>query len=235
MLDSRYTILTPEGIELPVHVAGAPARALAWLLDVLIMAVLLFVLSFLVGLMMPKTTSDEFSGDAGEGLLLLLYFFIMWGYDVFFEVWGGGTPGKRAMGLRVLHTNGTPIGLRSSFIRNILRPVDFLPLCYALGLISLLLSQKFQRLGDILGGTVVVYREHLSAGVPMASVASTPPPAGLSLEDRQTLLLFAERYATLSPQRRAELAQRLAFLVPEQNASDPAPVLLAYANWLIRG
>ena len=235
MLDSRYTILTLEGIELPVHVAGAPARALAWLLDVLIMLVLLFILSLLIELMMPSSMSDEVNGDAGVGLMLLLYFFITWGYDIFFEVWGGGTLGKRALGLRVMHANGTPVGLRSSVIRNILRSVDFLPMFYALGLISLMLSQKFQRLGDILGGTVVVYREHLSAGVPMADVASIQPPTGLSLEDRQTLLLYAERYATLSPQRRTELAQRLVFLVPEQNADDPAPVLLAYANWLIRG
>lgn len=235
MIDSCYTIQTPEGVELPVQVAGPPARALAWVMDAVVVAVLYFIIVYVTQLMSPSVETDNVSGGVAVGLMLVLFFIVNWSYDIVCEVWLGGTPGKRALGLQVMHVNGTPVGLRASFIRNVLRTADGFPMLYGLGLAVMCLSDRFQRIGDVLAGTVVVYKDSLLLGVPMVSVASIPVPPHLSYEDRQTILLFAERHPTLAPQRSAELAQRLAFLVPDEQQSDPVPVLLGYANWLIRG
>jgi uncharacterized RDD family membrane protein YckC len=235
LIDSRYTIQTPEGVELPVQVAGPPARALAWVVDAFVVVVLYVIISFVIRLMSPSVETEVVSGGVATGLMLVLLFILNWSYDIVCEVWLGGTPGKRALGLQVMHVNGTPVGLRASFIRNVLRTADLFPLFYGLGLAVMCLSDRFQRVGDVLAGTVVVYKDNHLLGVPMMSVASIPVPSHLTYSDRQTILLFAERHPTLAPQRSAELAQRLAFLVPDEQQSNPVPVLLGYANWLIRG
>ena len=95
----------------------------------------------------------------GQGLMLLGFFLLEWFYPVFFELRSGATPGKRAMGLRVVHDDGTPVGAVASVIRNLLRVADFLPLFYAAGLVSCLVDRDFRRLGDLAAGTLVVHSE----------------------------------------------------------------------------
>lgn len=86
-------------------------------------------------------------------------FFLEWLYPVVFEVYSNGaTPGKKLCNIQVLHDDGTPIGWGASFSRNTLRFIDFLPFFYACGLLTMWLNQDSKRLGDLLAGTVVVYR-----------------------------------------------------------------------------
>jgi len=85
-----------------------------------------------------------------------LHFF--WGYYIFFEMlWNGQSPGKRWVGLRVIRTDGTPITLSESFIRNLTRFVDFLPAGYGIGILSMFLDKQSRRLGDLAAGTLVVH------------------------------------------------------------------------------
>src|SRR5215510_11634669 len=88
----------------------------------------------------------------------LASFVLFWGYYIFFEMlWNGQTPGKRWVGLRVIRTDGTPITLSESFIRNLTRLVDFLPAAYGIGIISMFLDKQSRRLGDLAAGTLVVH------------------------------------------------------------------------------
>ena len=119
MLDTVYSIETPEGVELDLRLSGIPSRMLAWIIDTFIRFGLYLALS--IGL--------SWGGEFGLGIYLILLFLIEWFYPVFFEVISDGmTPGKRAMGIRVVHSNGTPIGWSASITRNLLRFIDFLPL-----------------------------------------------------------------------------------------------------------
>jgi hypothetical protein len=94
-------------------------------------------------------------------VFIIAYFLVVFVYDMFFEqTKRGATPGKRASGLRVVATNGAPVGLSATAIRNVLRVVDFLPLLYAIGFVSMLATEHSQRLGDLAAGTYVV-RERL--------------------------------------------------------------------------
>jgi hypothetical protein len=89
------------------------------------------------------------------GLVIFLFY---WGYYIFFEMlWNGQTPGKRWTGLRVIRTDGTPITLSESLIRNLTRIVDFLPAAYGVGIITMFIDKRSRRLGDLAAGTLVIH------------------------------------------------------------------------------
>ena len=100
---------------------------------------------------------------SGMGPALVAYFLLSWGYGAFCEgVFNGQTPGKRALGLRVVSERGVPITGAQAVLRNLVGTVDGLvPFFFMLGLSSMLLSGKFQRLGDLAAGTMVII-EHAS-------------------------------------------------------------------------
>ncbi|MFC1685875.1 RDD family protein [Nanoarchaeota archaeon] len=79
----------------------------------------------------------------------LLYFFIL-------EANLGQTFGKMLFRIKVLNEGGIEIGWRESIIRNLVRFIDVLPFFYLVGFISILVSRKKQRLGDLAAKTVVV-------------------------------------------------------------------------------
>src|SRR5439155_20314299 len=103
-------------------------------------------------------------------------------------VWSGKTLGKLVMHLRVVDVGGGPVSVSQAIVRNLVRLVDFLPLYYAVGAITMFVNQRGQRLGDLAAGTVVV-RERRAIGLPdlilasqrtaaAAPAGSPPPPAG---------------------------------------------------------
>jgi len=224
MLDTIRTVETPEGMELELRVAGPAVRALAWLIDLLIRLVLFAALAGVLGLL----------GAAGVGLLLILYFLLEWGYPVLFEVYRGGvTPGKAALGLRVLQDDGSPVGWGASTVRNLLRAADFLPLLYGFGLIACCLTRDFKRLGDLAAGTVVVHRDPPSAPArAAASVPPLPPPQPLTPAEQRALVELTERAQWLSPERREELAE-LAQPLTGASGGPGWQRLQQYAGWLL--
>ena len=150
-------------------------------------------------------------GQFGMGLGTILYFLINWWYPVLFEVlYQGRTPGKKAMGLRVIHDDGTPVGWAASLTRNLLRAVDMLPFAYCVGAVSSLSHPSFKRLGDLAAGTLVVYRDEPPKRPQLPEADAERAPFSLSLVEQRALLDFAERSADLSAARRAELAGILA-------------------------
>lgn len=224
LLDTRRAVETPEGITLDLRVAGPLPRALAWTLDSLLRYALLLILAIVLG----------YLGQTGVGLWLILLFLTEWFYPVLFELYrNGATPGKAALGLQVCHDNGTPVGATASLLRNLLRAADFLPVCYGFGLVCMLLHPEFKRLGDLAAGTVVIYRDLPPNPPPLPAGPSRQPLFPLSAAEQQLLIHFAERSATLHPDRQAELA---ALLIPlHGNSGDPVPPLLANARWLAGG
>lgn len=200
-LDNHYRVETPEGIDLILRPAGLVPRAIAFTVDLGIRGALLGVLFFVLGLL----------GELGLGLAALLLFLVQWWYMVLFEVLNQGrTPGKHWLGLTVVHDDGTPVGWSSSLTRNLLRVADLLPFGYFFGALCCLWHPAFKRLGDLAAGTLVVYRERPPAAVPLPAVPAEPAPFDLTPDESQAIIAFAERQASLSMARRAELAGLLA-------------------------
>ncbi|RUL76825.1 RDD family protein [Dyella choica] len=223
MLDTVREIETPEGVSLRLRAAGAFGRAQAWLLDTLLRAVVFFV-----GLGIFSAL-----GRGGVGLGLLLLFVLMWVYNVICEVWfHGQTIGKRALGLRVVNADGTPITLLPSVVRNLLRVVDALPGIYGVGLIMSIIDPSARRIGDIVAGTMVIHAEELPAGSRVPVAPALPLPLPLDQDEQAALIEFAERSSQLTPQRQEELANIL-YPLTGREGSAAIVQITAYANGLL--
>jgi len=222
-LDTAREVLTPEGVALRLLAAGPFPRALAWLIDLAIRLTLLLLATLLFGLL----------GRLGNGLALLLAFALTWAYPVLFEaLCNGQTPGKRALDLRVVAGNGTPVGWMAAFARNLLRVVDLLPAGYATGLVASLFDPWGRRLGDVVAGTLVVHVVRAPVVGAIAAVPARPAALPLRPDEQDAVIAFAERARTLAPQRQQELAE-LARPVTGTGGNDGVSGLFAVANWLL--
>jgi len=223
MLDTYRTVETPEGVEFGLRVAGPAPRALAWLIDCLVRLGVYFVVLMIVGVI----------GDAAVGAFFLCLFLGEWFYPVLFEVLRHGqTPGKRRLGLTVLQQDGSPVGWTASILRNLVRFADFLPIAYGFGLLSMLASRDFQRLGDFAAGTIVVHGEPPPSGARVPAAAPERPPVPLSLDEQRVVIDFAERLGTWSDARSNEIAT-LARPLTGTSGSEAVGRLTAIANWLL--
>ncbi|MEL7449610.1 MAG: RDD family protein [Pseudomonadota bacterium] len=221
MLDTLQTFETPEGVELGLKLAGPAPRAIAWSIDFVLKLVLLVMSLVLLGL-----------GGVGSAAQAIVYFAVLWLYNVLFEMFtNGATPGKKLMGLRVVNTNGTPVGWGGSVLRNLVRFVDMLPVLYGFGILATLLNQRFQRLGDIAANTVVVYQSPPSPPATATSEAAEPLRVPLSVADQRWILAYSERGSRLSKERLVELAEVLE-PVTGKRGEEAADRLSAHGNWL---
>jgi uncharacterized RDD family membrane protein YckC len=222
-LDTVVRVETPEGITLPLRCAGAIVRSHAFAIDALIRLVIAIAAGALLSM---------FEGF-GTAVNLLLLFGLEWFYPVLFEMGArGATPGKRAMGLRVVMDDGMPPTLAASVLRNLLRVVDFLPFAYAAGVLSMLLRHDFKRLGDIAAGTRVIHDRQttLHATAPPAEPAG--PALPLSAAQQTAVVDWALRTPRLTPARAEELAALAAPVLPA-GPGTPGQRLLSLAHWAL--
>jgi uncharacterized RDD family membrane protein YckC len=223
MLDTIREIETPEGIALRLRTAGALPRSQAWLVDLLIRGAVFSLALVPLALF----------GVAGNGVAMLLLFVLMWGYSVICEVWfNGQTLGKRALGLRVVSADGTPVTWMPSVVRNLLRVVDVVPGVYGVGLASTLIDRHARRLGDIIAGTLVIHADDLPAGQQVPSAPAVPLPIVLTPNEQTAVVEFAERSTQLTAPRQEELANMLVGLT-ERRDTAAVRQLLGYANGLL--
>ncbi len=230
-LDATIDIVTPENISFRYRVAGPFRRLPAFFIDLLLRLGIWFAISFFLGLI-------GFFNAAGGGLaiavMLILIFVMEWLYGGLLETyWNGQTVGKRVMGIRVLSIDGQPINGLQAMMRNILRFADMMPLIpyaalfeqesalaiptFVIGLIAPLLNRRFQRLGDIVCGTMVVIEEKgwlLDAAKvedPRVAQLADELPAGFTVSRTmaKALATYVDRRQLFSPPRRREIARHL--------------------------
>ena len=151
--ESELVVATPERVSFDYQVAGLGTRAIAQLLDLLILSAILVAL-FFAGLFVGIVLD---SGVVANLMWILGSFVVIFGYFWVSEaMWSGQTIGKKAFRLRAVGDRGEPLTLIQAGIRNVVRIVDFLPYGYGVGLIVLFINGKGKRLGDLAAGTVVV-------------------------------------------------------------------------------
>jgi uncharacterized RDD family membrane protein YckC len=216
LLDTRTSIETPEHVVLSYHLAGPLRRGVAWGIDTLIRMFVLMIFGIVMGF--ASVVSDSLGG-VKQGFLLLLVFALEWGYFVVCEMlMRGQSLGKKALGLRVVSSQGLPVGFGDSLLRNLLRAADLLPVGYVVGATSMLLDGKFRRLGDLVAGTLVIYEPRLVWKAPpelvpppsAAEIAWLPAHVELSAFEREAIELFMLRAHELAPARADELADIMA-------------------------
>jgi len=228
-LDTLQSVELAEGVVIRLRIAGPLPRALAYLIDFLIRVMLM-----VAGAIIAMMTGWAMGGRVAGGLVLLVWFLLDWLYPVVFEAGRrGATPGKRMVGLRVVQSSGSPLTAGQAVVRNFLRFIDGMPLfTYAFGITSCLATRRFQRLGDLAAGTVVVY----DRTPPQPMIPELPQPAALAIpvslaaDEIHALAMFQERAGLWPPGRRIEIAGHAAPLTGAtgQTGMDR---LLAMARW----
>ena len=224
-IDISVRIVTPENIAFQYQLAGPFRRLPAYLIDLGIRVGVGILSVFALGLL------GIVAGNAAFGLLLLFWFVLEWFYGGLFETfWNGQTPGKRMTGIRVLRIDGQPINGLQAVLRNILRAVDLMPVVPAvalgpfpvptlmIGLLTPALNRRFQRMGDLVCGTMVVVEERRRlSGVTklhdarIAQLAALVP-AHVEIDRKlgRALSAYVERRNVFTEPRRAEIARELA-------------------------
>jgi len=231
--DSDLVVATPERVSFDYQVAGLGTRAIAQVLDLLIVGGILTAVYFVA------LAAELASADTIATLIAVIgSFVVVFGYFWVSEsLWSGQTIGKKVFRLRVVGDRGEPLTFMQAGIRNIVRIVDFLPYAYGIGLVVLFAHGRGKRLGDLAAGTVVVKDSdrvglwQLRGGDPPPRAASGPgdalpvpqPPAPLFTpvsaaeltlrrldpELRRFVTSYARRRPQLSLHVRAELANRV--------------------------
>jgi len=176
--DETLIIETPERVPLHFALASIGNRFIACAIDHAIQIVALVSLILLFSIIVSFANLGDRISSAPKwviALLIILMFLLMSGYFAFFEwLWQGQTPGKRWMKLRVIREDGRPISFFEATVRNLLRDFDIMPLpFYSIGLISVFITNRDQRVGDLVAGTVVV-REREAEAPAFAEVFASP-------------------------------------------------------------
>jgi uncharacterized RDD family membrane protein YckC len=162
-LFNRIKFTTPESVEIEFTLAGIGSRALALMIDYLILAFTLVILALIWSFIFKQIKDlgvSIFGSNFGLWLIaisLLSFFFIYTGYFVLFEtLWQGQTPGKRIAKILVVRDDGRPVGLQQSALRALLRPLDE---SLFIGAFLITFSNREKRLGDLAAGTIVIQAE----------------------------------------------------------------------------
>jgi uncharacterized RDD family membrane protein YckC len=219
MAIDKLTIDTPEQVPLEFMLAGIGSRFMAAFLDILIEAVVYLILFLLTLLWASSGFLGRTRSIWWDAFVSLVAFCINWGYYAIFEsLWKGQTPGKRWAGIRVIKDSGRPINTFEAIARNLVRFVDFLPLFYGVGVITMLLNAKHRRLGDYVAGTLVVHESsdreaNVFFNTPSRTEFTLHQAAGLTLQEAELIETFLARRLDIPPEVRRFNGQRIADMI----------------------
>lgn len=218
-------IVTGEAVVVEVRVAQLASRAVAYIIDWIVQAVVLIVAFILV-------SNASFIADTAltRGLTILFTVLVIVGYPVIFEtVSRGRSLGKLAMGLRVVSDDGGPERFRQALFRGLAGSVEFWAFLGAPALITSLINQQGKRLGDVFAGTIVI-GERAPHQVPppempphLAAWAATLQLSQLPSELANTARQYLSRWHDLSPAVQHEMGARIAAQVASCVAPSAPP------------
>jgi len=210
-------IETPENVVLTYRLAGPALRLWAYLIDFgLRLAVIVIAL---IGVNIAEFAIE----GVPTGLWLVLLFLSEWWYAALMEgFFRGKTIGKHALNIRVIQEGGYPISFWSALLRNFVRAVDALPF-YGIGFVTMLVSGKFRRIGDLVAGTVVIEERRVVLPREPIILEMIQPlqqnEIGSFVPQHETLTIieeFLERRFILSHQRGHEMASQLATVLAKR-------------------
>lgn len=233
-MDRTLDVRTPESITLTYELAGVGSRFLAVAIDFalqLAVLALIFWGIFLLakaGANIPHghpSGAERLWTNVGAGIVVTIVFLVFFGYFIAFEsLWNGQTPGKRALGLRVVRDGGYPIDFTAALVRNLIRVGEVTFGAYAIAGIVAMLSPENKRVGDMAAGTIVVRDTPVPEGRTMLDGIAAQPlyaaTAYVSGEERALVKRFLERRDDLSGERRRALAAEIAGRVRPRLPAD---------------
>ena len=196
----------------------------AYLIDIVLRAVIC-----ISALILAAMTAVSGIIGFSVAMWLILWFVLEWFYGGLCETFfNGQTVGKWLMGLRVVSIDGQPINAWQAILRNVLRLADGLPMYmigsdvyfpfFMLGLAAVSMNDRYQRLGDLAAGTMVIVEERrrlqglMTLTDPQVTAMADRIPANFPFTRKLGLALaaYVQRRKFLAPARRLEIARHLA-------------------------
>lgn len=244
-LRQHHGVETPEHVDVRFELAGVGSRMAAGLLDLLFVVLgllLLLIVSATIG-GGPFLGGGELQGWLAA-LMILLVFSFVWGYFTLFEALNGGrTPGKQALGIRVVMDTGRSVTPPAAVVRNLVRFVDcYVPVPFAPALLSIFLHPSNKRPGDMAAGTIVVRdrptdwvlgANTAAAGQQVDEPIETGPP-DLSEDEFKLLDRFLGRWNELTPEVRAritaDLVRRFEGRIPRRHGDAQSYLVTVFAE-----
>jgi uncharacterized RDD family membrane protein YckC len=219
-VERTLEVRTGESIGIRYELAGLGSRFLAVGIDLIIqLCVTLAVLIALLILSKPLAAAPGLPAVVSKtgravfiAIAVVAVFRLYFGYFIIFELWWSGrSPGKRALGIRVVRDAGFPIDVGAGTIRNLVRVLEFGLGFYALSAVSAILSPQNKRLGDYAAGTIVV-RDRGGEPADMAAYLTRESGGedGLTPAERELVERYAARRAQLAAGPRRRLAAQIA-------------------------
>jgi uncharacterized RDD family membrane protein YckC len=215
-------VVTGEAVALDVRLAHWPSRLLAKLIDLILQFIVFFLLVLVLGQVVSGSDDD---GSAAIVLCILVLTFV--GYNVLLEtVWRGRTPGKAALGLRVVRDDGGPVRFRHALVRGIMFPLE----SWGPALFASIFSKRGKRFGDMLAGTIVVQERvpgvtamPVQMPAPLAWWAATLDLSRLDNDLALACRQFLARQNQLNPASRDAMGSELMAAVLARVTPPPPP------------
>jgi uncharacterized RDD family membrane protein YckC len=232
-------IETPEQVNIRFRLAGLGSRGLAFLLDTAVRFLLILIVfggALFMATWLPSLDPTGFLPALPRiwlvAMAVMLYGVVDLGYFLLFEaLWSGQTPGKRILNIRVIQSNGRPIGWFESAVRNILRAVDMPAGVYPLGLIVMFFSAGSQRIGDYAAGTMVVREQKslLPGARRDSQAAEVHRIPGIEMhmdtldkDEYRLIRSFLQRRAAMDAFHRSQLARTLSIRLMQKWGMSPS-------------
>jgi uncharacterized RDD family membrane protein YckC len=222
-------VVTGEAVALELPVANFPSRIAALLIDMAAQVFLILIVAIMLAAAGPANTDYLTAG------LIALYVIVVVGYPAIWETLSRGkTPGKLALGLRVIGDDGSPERFRQALVRALVGALEIWTFVLApVGLLTSLISDRGKRVGDVFAGTHVIqermpYRQALPpvfaiVPPPLVAWAQSVQVASLSDQTADAAGSYLRRFAELSPEARETVGVMLARAVSEQVTPPPPP------------
>jgi uncharacterized RDD family membrane protein YckC len=199
---------TRIAVELPI--AGLGTRSYAFLIDWHVRVLIALGWVSVVMLLFAVYGLDHsinnptfiYTASIPAGLVYLIY------QPLVEIVMRGSSPGKRMAKVRIVATDGHTPTMSALLIRNVFRIVDSLPLCYTVGIVCCLATDKHVRCGDLAAGTLLV---HLPEDEERSTADDSLDDDHGSLNPQQIGIIksLLARWDDLESHSRVELAHRL--------------------------
>ncbi len=243
-LRQHHGVETPEHVDVQFELAGVGSRMAAGLLDLLFLVLALLVLVIGGGAIGDTLAPGSMARSWLSAVMILLTFCFVWGYFTLFEALNGGrTPGKQALGIRVVMDTGRSITPQAAVVRNLVRFIDcYVPIPVGPALLSMFLHPSNKRPGDMAAGTIVV-RDHptdwsLGATLPVAEETVAEPleagPPELAEEEFRLLDRFLARINDLTPEVQVrittDLVRRFEPRIPRRTGDMQAYLVAVFAD-----
>lgn len=218
-------VVTGDAVVLDVQIAQLPIRAVGALIDIAVVFV-----GYILSLMLWAAALSQLDDALSAAILIIFTVLVLVGYPLIFETaTRGRTPGKMALGLRVVSDDGGPERFRQALFRSLAAVVEIWMFAGGPAVICSMLSPKGKRIGDVFAGTVVISERGPRLAPPpmmppqLAWWAASLQLSGLGPELAELARQFLSRAPQLDSRVRSDMAYRIAGDVIARISPPPPP------------